>query len=281
MYWVMDLNPDEAIAAGWLKERSLSARFLKSLSRWTFRHSRLIIALDRFMKKNIQDRYGANEEKITVMPPWAHDEHIHPVTHEKNPFRHEQELGDKFVVMYSGNHSPCHPLKTLLESSGYYDRFDQNVLFYFIGGGSRVKEVTEYKESWQLKNIVQMGYQPLNTLSFSLSAADVHVVVMGEPFVGIVHPCKLYGVLSTGRPFIFIGPKRSAIGDIIKESGLGIQVDHGNIDDLIKAIEMIRRLTAIEKENIQDKSITLKNQHFGHEYLCKKLAQTITGAYGA
>jgi putative colanic acid biosynthesis glycosyltransferase WcaI len=49
-FWVMDLNPDEAIAAGWLKEQSLVARVLRSFLRYSMRHAHRVIVLDRFMK---------------------------------------------------------------------------------------------------------------------------------------------------------------------------------------------------------------------------------------
>ena len=40
--------------------------------------------------------------------------------------------------------------------------------------------------------VLRLPYQPLQKLSASLSAADLQVAVMGEKFVGIVHPCKIY-----------------------------------------------------------------------------------------
>ena len=48
-FWVMDLNPDEAIAAGWLQERSLVARVLQLLLRYSFEHAARTIVLYRFM----------------------------------------------------------------------------------------------------------------------------------------------------------------------------------------------------------------------------------------
>jgi colanic acid biosynthesis glycosyl transferase WcaI len=51
-------------------------------------------------------------------------------------------------------------------------------------------------------------------LSGSLSAADLHVVVMGDPFVGLVHPCKIYNILSVGAPVLYIGPRLSHISEI-------------------------------------------------------------------
>ena len=75
IYWVMDFNPDEAIAAGWLRAGSLPARALDSMSRFSLRRAARIIALDRFMHRRIEDK-GIPAEKIAVIPPWPHDDHV-------------------------------------------------------------------------------------------------------------------------------------------------------------------------------------------------------------
>jgi len=49
----MDFNPDEAIAAGWLRADSIAAKFLERLSRFSLRRANWIIALDRFMRDRI------------------------------------------------------------------------------------------------------------------------------------------------------------------------------------------------------------------------------------
>src|SRR5882762_774015 len=68
-FWVMDLNPDEAIAAGWLKENSLVGNILSRLLRSSMVHAERIIALDHFMKKRIVEK-GISEEQVSVLPPW-------------------------------------------------------------------------------------------------------------------------------------------------------------------------------------------------------------------
>ena len=44
------------------------------------------------------------------------------------------------------------------------------------------------------------------------------MVVMGEAFAGIVHPCQIYNILATGSPFLYIGPTPSPIADIVARS---------------------------------------------------------------
>ena len=46
---IMDLNPDEAIAAGWLSPDSFAANWLERLSRFSLRRAAKVVVLDKFM----------------------------------------------------------------------------------------------------------------------------------------------------------------------------------------------------------------------------------------
>lgn len=277
VYWVMDLNPDEAIAAGWLSKESLTVRCLTFLAGWTFRQSARVIALDRFMKRRIHERYQIPEDKIQVIPPWAHDTHLKAVKHNHNPFRIKRRLNGKFIVMYSGNHSPCHPLDTVLEAALRL-KDDPAVLFYFIGGGTLVKKVREFIDAYNLPNVAQFPYEPLDKLSESLSAADLHLVVMGDAFVGILHPCKVYGILAVGRPFVFIGPEESHMHDLILELGGGRHLEHGDAEGLVKEIGNIRSMSASTLENLAERELAFKDRRFGRKALSAEVVKAIERA---
>lgn len=216
LFWILDLNPDEAIAAGWLKGQSIVARTLERLLRYSLQNADRVIVLDRFMRQRIKEK-GIPEEQIAVVPPWALDDAIHYDEKGRRVFREQKGLSENFVVMYSGNHSPCHPLDTLLGAalrlSGRSD-----IAFCFVGGGSEQARVQSFAAVHDLGNVRCLPYQPLEQLSASLSAADLHVVVMGDAFAGIIHPCKVYNILSIDAPFLYIGPEKSPIADIVTES---------------------------------------------------------------
>ena len=60
---------------------------------------------------------GVPPEKLVVIPPWPQDDAIAFNPQGAEDFRNRHGLEDKFVVMYSGNHSPCHPLDTLMHAA--------------------------------------------------------------------------------------------------------------------------------------------------------------------
>ncbi len=243
-YWAMDLNPDQLIAMGKITATSFTARVLERINRFILNQSALVIALDRFMAGRLKDR-GVSESKMLVMPPWPHEDHMEASDPMHNPFRKKHGLDGKFVVMYSGNHSPANPLKTLLDAVVRL-KDDATLRFLFVGGGSGKAEVEQYIREHALSSAISLPYQPLSGLGDSLGAADVHVVSLGQEMVGIVHPCKIYGAMAVARPVLFVGPSPSHVSDLLEEHEIGWHVAHGDVEGAIGAIKLARS-TASEK----------------------------------
>ena len=233
-FWVMDLNPDEAIAAGWLDENSLFTRLLQRMMNYSFSQADRTIVLDRFMMERVAAK-GVRTSQIAIVPPWSHDDKVGYSQAGREAFRRQHGFSDKFVVMYSGNHSPCHPLDTLLDAALNL-KTRSEIVFCFIGGGSEQMKVREFVSRYGLYNVKCLPYQPLTELSSSLSAADLHVVVMGEKFVGIVHPCKVYNIMSIGTPALYIGPQPSHITDIASQQSGFFLTRHGDVGSVTTAI---------------------------------------------
>lgn len=245
--WMMDINPDQAIEIGWIKRRSWQARIFNRALKLLLRHANEIIVLDHYMQERLS--LQADRARIRAVPLWGHEQEIQVIEHSSNPFRKEHGFEGKFIIMYSGNHSLCHPLDTLLGAAKILN-LEKDIQFVFIGGGPRVSEVTRYKELHALQNIIQLPYQERATLPFSLSAADIHAVILGNAFSGIVHPSKIYDILNLGKPFVFIGPPKSFIGDIVAEHNVGFRVDHGQSEMLASLIRQIKTFSSQKRAEL-------------------------------
>jgi hypothetical protein len=262
--WVMDLQPDEAVAAGYLKKNSVLEITLRYASKCSLDISKCIIVLDNYMKQRLCNK-GILETKISTVELWS-VLNENDLQCDGSSFRAEHKFDKKCVIMYSGNHSVCHPLDTLLEAAIYL-KDDQKYLFVFIGSGVRVKDIRHCIEKNKLTNVMQLPYQPQSIVNESLTSADIHVVVQGNDFSGLVHPSKIYGILSIGKPFIFFGPERSHIGDIIRECGAGTTISHGDVNNTVKIIKKYSEISfddkiAIKKQlrNYVYKRYNIKNQ---------------------
>jgi len=240
LFWSMDLNPDEAIAAGWLRPESAIARLLSRLMLGSMRRAKRIVALDRFMHDRIQAK-GIEPDKVSVIPPWGHDDLVCFDQEARERFRERHGLSKKLVVMYSGNHSPCHSLDTLLAAAERLSDHPE-IVFLFVGGGSEFHK-PQALERRGAPNIRCLPYQSREELAGSLSAGDLHVVVMGDTFVGIVHPCKVYNILAVGAPFLYIGPQESHITDLLADlpGDLFFTARHGDVEAVVRDILVASR----------------------------------------
>jgi colanic acid biosynthesis glycosyl transferase WcaI len=267
--WIMDLNPDQAIAAGWLRADSAAAGVLSAALRFSLRASDCIVVLDRLMRDRIAAK-GIAPGKIATIPPWSHDAHVRYDSTGRASFRAAHGFSGKFVVMYAGNLSIVHPVATLLDAAALLrDRSD--IVFCFVGGGIGRHAV----ESRGLPNVVLLPYQPLNMLSATLSAADLHAIVMGDAMPGIVHPCKIYNILAVGAPFLYIGPGASHIGEIVAglhTPGAAYHVRHGNPSAAANAIA-----AAAFRSQRDIPELLEAARRFSHAVLAPRLASLVSG----
>ena len=299
VYWVMDLNPDEAIVAGWLRPESLVAGVLEAMSRFSLRQAKKVIALDRFMRDRIVAK-GIALAQVAVIPLWSHDREVKFDPEGRERFRQVHGLDGKFVVMYSGNHSPVHPLDTLLGAAQRLQR-DESIVFCFIGGCSEWRKIKEKAEGRMenaeggeqeaeagncsapafqrssFSNILCVPYQPLHQLAGSLSAADLHVVVMGNAFVGLVHPCKIYNIMAVGAPMLYIGPRLSHATEIPSAANGEARCLSAGHSEVELVVQQILRARAETKQRSRHYSL-LPHSLFAKESVLPKLISELESA---
>ena len=275
VHWLMDLNIDAAIATGSLAEKSLFTRLVLRGFRWSLVHSDVVIVEDRLTRERAEQR-GARRDSIAIIPPWPVHEESPADDAVRSAFRAEHGLEHACVVMFSGNHAAVHPLDTLLAAIQRLD--NEGFVFLFIGGGERVCDVTAAIHRDGLRNVKQLPLQPRDQLGGTLLAADIHLVVMGNEMNGLGHPSKMYGVLATGKPYVFIGPKNSFAGDILAECPYGFIVEHGDVDGLVSALRTARDLSPSQRENFRMANTAYVARRFGRERLLAIFDAAVFGA---
>jgi colanic acid biosynthesis glycosyl transferase WcaI len=63
------------------------------------------------------------------------------------------------------------------------------------------------------------------------------IISQRDETVGDILPSKLYSYLAAGRPILFLGPRKSEIGELIITEGIGVIVETNH--DVPSAIETI------------------------------------------
>jgi colanic acid biosynthesis glycosyl transferase WcaI len=237
-YWIMDLNPDQIVALGGLSGNARPVRALDWLNSEALERAAHVVTLDRFMAERVRAKRDVGH-KLHVLPPWPHVQADAALpARSSSRFREQHDFGDARVVMYSGNLSPVHPIATLLDAAQRL-RDEPRLLFVFIGGGAGREQIERAIVERQMTNLRTLPYQPLAALPESLSAADVHVVTMGNAMVGIVHPSKIYGAMAVGRPILAFAPKPSHVAELVSSERLGWVIAHGDVDGAVRALREI------------------------------------------
>jgi glycosyltransferase involved in cell wall biosynthesis len=268
-YWVMDLNPDQLVALGVVRESSPVVRVFDWLNRLILKRASDVVVLDRFMAARVVRKLDVGS-KLTIIPPWPHEDHLDVIEHAANPFRRQQGLEGRLVVMYSGNHGPSNPIRTMLEAAERVRDLPEMV-FLFVGGGVGKREVEEAAGP----TVRALPYQPLAQLRYSLSAADVHLVTVGPGVVGIVHPSKVYGAMAVARPVLLLGPAESHVAEMLDEQDIGWRVSHGDVDGAERVLREIAATPAAELAAKGARARALVLSRYSKAALCGRLCDVV------
>lgn len=272
-FWLMDLNPDQTIAMGSIAPNSLAVRAFNWLNRRILAAASDVIVLDRFMGDRVNAKRNV-AHKLSVIPPWPHEDELESVPREANPFLERHELADKFVVMYSGNHGLTTPVDTLVEASLRL-RDHPTLRFLFIGGGAGKRVVDEAIAEHRPPNLISLPYQPLDQIKYSLSAADVHVVLMADQLVGMVHPCKVYGAMAIARPVLYFGPRPSHITELLDHQEIGWE---GNLRSVEETVELLRKIADTPREQLHamgQRARSLVDHRLSKTLLCEEFLDVV------
>ena len=113
----------------------------------------------------------------------------------------------------------------------------REVVFAFVGAGSVMSKLVDYKNSKELDNVVFIPYQDKERLIYSLNSADVHLCVNAKGIKGVSCPSKFYGIAGVGKPVIGVLEKGSEVEILINEIGCGKVSEPGDYEGFERNID--------------------------------------------
>jgi colanic acid biosynthesis glycosyl transferase WcaI len=236
--WSMDLHPDAEIAAGMVRAESVVGRCLRWLDERAYRGADFVVDLGPYMKARVIAK-GVPVERTATVPVWGHAEPTHG-TSGAEALKASLGLEGRFVVMYSGNAGLVHDFDDILGAM-LAMRDDPRVFFLFVGDGPRRREIEAFAAEHALTHFAYRPYFPREQVGDALAVADVHLISLRRPFVGISVPGKLYGIMAAGRPALFAGPEQCETADTIREADCGVVVDPAGGDGAARIVAAIMR----------------------------------------
>ncbi len=220
-WWTMDLYPEALVAHGMLKAEGWAHRCLRWLNDIGLRSTTGVICLGQGQRARLRTykHFRDSSDFACVVPPW--DNRLIPcVPRQQNRFLAKYGWGPKRVALYAGNLGEAHCFRELLEAAREFQhQGDQKWMFVFVVRGASKARLQA--EAAGLANVAVLDYQPPELTADLLWAADVHLITMSDGWQGIVVPSKLYGVIKTEAPVLFIGPPEADTAEAIRTHGWG------------------------------------------------------------
>jgi len=274
--YLQDIYPDVAIAVG-MARNNLAMRFLRNQLKKVYLQADCIVVLDEDMRDRLVD-WGIPANRLQIVSNWMDCSRVVPVK-TNNPFRKQHGVEDHFVVMHSGNLGMTQKLHVLVDAMKQVESSNGCVLndrttLMLVGGGAKRAELK--LQAAGARNIQFLDYQPKESLSESLSAADLHVVSMGQEIMGCLAPSKLYGILASGTPVLAIVPKGNAVWRLVESERLGWTVEPGDRSGIARAIEAASKVPRENMLAMGQRGRELAERLYDKQVCCKQFEAVLS-----
>jgi colanic acid biosynthesis glycosyl transferase WcaI len=267
VFHVQDLQPDAAVELGMLKPGRLTRLFYR-LERITYRLCDRVSTVGFGMLRRIAAK-GVPENKLILFRNWANDDQVTPLSRETK-LRQEWNLGDRFVVLYSGNLGVKQGLGSLLDCARQ-TRERKDIAYVIVGDGGEKAELMRAATEMGLDNVQFHPLQPLDRLSELLATADVSVIPQKAGTRDVVMPSKLGNILGSARAVVVAAPPDSELGRIVGLADCGVLVPPGEGEAMAKTILQLEA-DGERREQLGRNGRTYMEQHLGHTTILNNFA---------
>jgi glycosyltransferase involved in cell wall biosynthesis len=217
--YLQDLYPEVGLALGRLRPGPLTA-LLRATTQIGLRAADRVVVLGRDMRQRVAAR-GVPEERVVMVPNWSDTTAIRPAPPSR-ALRAAWGVGDRFVVMYSGNLGLSQNLDQVIDAAELL--VDEPIAFVLAGEGASKERLQKRVAERGLSNVRFLPYAPKERLGESLGAADLHLVTLQAGLAGYIVPSKLYGILAAGRPYVAAVDADSEVAILTNDHGCGVRV---------------------------------------------------------
>lgn len=227
-----DVYPEIAYASNSLRPGCLIDRAMKWLNHRLYRRVSKVVALTDEMKEFLlEHRPELTEDKVAVIPNWAHEKKAAeptPEAYKKFGFKPGQ-----FIVSYFGNMGTCQEMETLLGAMRQL-KGNPEIQFLFVGHGNKKPHVEEVAK--ETGNAKVFDFLTGEDFEHALSISSCCVVSLEKGLKGMCAPSKYYSYLQTGKPIVAVVEKCSYLAREIGKERIGRVASVGDVNSLTKII---------------------------------------------
>lgn len=283
IYCIQDFNPEQIEATGYIKMKPLMG-IARKIDNRSCNKSNLVITVGRDLVETLNKRFkGENVPNHIMINNWIDESTIYPLSTDNSgvvEFKKKYNLDNKYIFMYSGNIGLYYDLEGLIK---VIEKFKdektsdgREVIFAFVGAGSILNKLVEYKKEHCLNNVTFIPYQDKDKLIYSLNAADVHWCVNAKGIKGVSCPSKFYGIAGVGKPVLGVLEKESEVEMLIREIGCGKCSEPGDYESVENNISwFINNAGSKEISDMGDNGYRYLLNHLTKEVSLRKYTEAI------
>lgn len=237
---VYDVYPHALLSLKFIKKNSKIFRIFAHLNRLSYSKAKSVFTPSEGMKKLIGEFH--DKDNVHIVNWWADTNFVRPIPKTNNKFAIENNIEDKFIVMYSGNIGSTHNIEKILLAAQAL-RFRKDIIFIIIGSGAKKGIVDKFKASNDLPNLLVLPFQSEKMLPFTLAAADIAVILdnfasnKSQGSTASI-PSKTYYAMAAGSAIYAEADDNSELKRLIDKYDLGMCDSEHGITNLVKFIEI-------------------------------------------
>ena len=208
------------------------------LNRFSYKKAYRLFTIGERMA-DLLEQY-VERRKIIIQPIWSIFQSNGKLDHKDNPFRSEHRIGNKFVVQYSGNIGLSHKVEVMVDIADKM-KHEPDINFQIIGRGPREPYLRQLVQKKNLPNCHFLPFQSDDMFPYSLSAADLGVVILDAETAKGSIPSKSYNLMSYGIPTLYIASADSELSNYAEKFNHAICFDESELDMAVAFILKVKR----------------------------------------
>ena len=175
IYNIQDFNPEQVMAVNYSKNRTI-LKLMMFFDKFSCRMANKVIVVGRDMAETLKNRFKNKKvPQYAVINNWIDENEIYPLEPSNEnvlKFKNKYGLDDKYIIMYSGNIGLYYDLENIIKviekfPKGTKTKSGKDVVFAFVGAGTVLDTLVEYKQKHNMENVVFIPYQDKADLIYS------------------------------------------------------------------------------------------------------------------
>ncbi len=221
---VADLWPDVILDGGFMKD-GFVFRCLRAVESWSYRRAAHVNTVTDWILKVLREKKSVPAEKLLFLPNGADTRQFSPRPPDQS-LQADLGLVGKQVVLWAGTLGYAHGLDKVLHAAKLLEPHP-SIHFLFVGDGSARADLLQLQQRLQLSNVTFHDPVPLGQVPafFSISLCGLASLVDIPTYEG-ARPSKLFPILASAKPLLFVGKGESA--RLVERAAAGIVVPPGD-----------------------------------------------------